>query len=171
MESEYEEILHMIDLIVQEHAELAIRVGRLEIIHRLWVPGTVCKEGEEVFDIVALRGDRTQSLPFSTKQRALIDYLARYKVGQTASQITAGMNIHPFFVNHGKNAKGMGKFKCRINRTSLKVDIERLRKIGTAGFRDLNLIIDPFHFVESIKTEKEVRYRLRAFVKWKHLQY
>jgi hypothetical protein len=171
MDNEHQTILRMIYQIMEERAELKARGGFLEITHRFWIPGTVCKAGEEVFDVSARWAGRTQSLPYSTKQRALIDYLSRYSVGQTATQIAAGMNTHPFFVNYGKNARGRVKFKCKINRTLVKTYISQLRAIGSAGFQALSVNIDPFDFIESIETGKERRYRLRAFVQRKHVEY
>lgn len=171
MRSEHDEIVRVIDLMLLERAERETLGLRLDITHRLWQPGTVCKGGEEVFEIVASYGSCEVSLPLSTKLRALVDYMARYKVAQTASQIAAGMNAHPFYKRHGSNAQGQVRFGCKVNRSSIKEQVSRVRIVIEDAFREFNIYINPFLFVQSVKTEKEVRYRLRAVASWKHLEH
>jgi hypothetical protein len=171
MRGEHQEVLQMVNQILKDRTAIRLSGVCLQITHRFWMPGTSCAPGEEVFDVSAVWAGRTNSLRYSTKQRVLIDYLSRYRIGQTATQIVDGIESHPFYTHYATNARRFSKPLGRVHRTSIKAEIDVLRSNCVEGFSAFNVDIDPYKFIESIKTGKEVRYRLRAVIKPIHIRY
>jgi hypothetical protein len=173
MSAEYATITRMVDVLLFEQAKLITRGPRLTITHRFWVPGTLCKEGEEVFSVSVASYSGDVPIPVSLRPRLLLDYLARHQgVAQSASQIAAGIGSHPFYRLYGGNV-GKGIFPTRrLSRTTVKEQVLRLRQAMAAGFSKAGLAISPERVIVSQKAEtNEVLYRLKAAVTWRHVEY
>ena len=170
MRDELEPVLHKVDLLIEELAQLAAIGPQFFIFHRLWQPETLCKAGEEVAAISLLHRGRRIPLRLSLALRMLFDYLARRRhLAQSASQIAVGITADPFCQLHGANSGAKADLTKRVSRTAVKQQIMRLR-IGLSGaFREGGLMLDPTRVIVSETTlTNEVRYRLRAAVSWQH---
>jgi len=143
------------------------------ITHRFWLPNTVCKEGEEVFSISIETPRGVVSLPLSTQLRILCDYLARHQfVALTASQIAAGINSHPFFKRYGANARGKVFRRRTASRAGVKQQMMRLRRVLAEVLQEAGMDFSPRALIVSeVSDSNERGYRLKAIVKWLHIEY
>jgi len=82
------------------------------------------------------------------------------------------MNIDEFYRRHGTNAKTKALVNKGMSRTAIKEQIMRLRMGLRLAFREVGLNFDPANVVISEPTTtNEVRYRLRASVRWQHSEF
>src|ERR1035441_9704188 len=102
MQSEYKSILlHYIDLLFAEMAELRSSGPHFRIYHRFRKPGTDCAPGEEILAVCLVHRGREYHLRLSLALRILFDYLARHsRFPQSASQIAAGVRADRFSAQH-----------------------------------------------------------------------
>jgi hypothetical protein len=96
--------------------------------------------------------------------------LAKHKhVAQSAGQMAARMNSEEFYRRHGINAKTKALVNKGTSRTAIKQQIMRLRIGLHLALRKAGLNLDPTRIVTSeLTTTNEVRYRLKASVRWQH---
>src|SRR5262249_19643476 len=123
--NEFAGIVRTIRLARAERARLSARGPRFVIVHRFWQPRTFCTPGEAISEIRLLHRRKTFSLPLSCRLMLLFDYLARHRVGQSASLIAAGLNVDPFCQEHGGYANARKFLSRRLSRTAVKQQIMR----------------------------------------------
>ena len=172
MQSKFEPIIRAVRLLAAERAELSGSGPRFLILHRFWVPETLCTPGEAIAEIRLLHRTREIPVPLSLRLMLLFDYLARHKhLGQHAGQIAAGFTVDLFTRQHGAYAGAKGSLSKRVSRTAVKQQIMRLRAGLRWAFRKAGLSLDPTRVLISEPTAaNEVRYRLRASVSWIHTE-
>jgi len=170
MQNEFETIIRAVKLLTTERANLSKSGPRFLIIHRFWQRETLCTPGEAIAEIRVLHRTRTISVPLSLRLMLLFDYLARHKqLGQSASQIAAGLSTDPFTRQHGAYAHASSILVKRMSRTAIKQQIMRLRLGLQQAFRKAGLSLDANRVLRSEPTTtNEVRYLLRASVIWEH---
>jgi hypothetical protein len=171
-QNEFARVLRAIRLAKAEHARLAACGPRFVIVHRFWQPGTICTPGEAVAYICLLHRAEAFSLRLSIGLMLLFDYLARHRhIGQSASLIAAGLNVDPFFQEHGTYANAHEFLSKGLSRTAVKQQIVRLRAALVSVFREAGLNLDVNRVLISEETEgNEVRYRLKISVTWEHFE-
>jgi len=173
MQNEHTAILRLVDLLLQERAELAAQGPHLTITHRFWVPGTLCMDGEEAFSVSALSYLGEMTLPLSTQLRVMTDYLARHQhVPLTVPQIAAGINSHPWFQRYGANVPGKSYRRRRISRAAAKQQVMRLRRALVAGLHKAGIALPSHAVIATVATDtNELGYFLKAVIKWRHIEY
>jgi hypothetical protein len=171
--NEFRAIVRAIELVKAERAELSRRGPRFLVVHRFWQPETICTPGEAIAEVQMMHRRKAFSVPLSTRLLLLFDYLARHKgMPQSASLIAAGLSVDPFSQEHGFYANAEETLSKDLSRTAVKQQIVRLRAALRSAFRKAGLNIDPSRVVISTETEmNEVRYRLKAAVEWRHLEF
>jgi hypothetical protein len=172
MQSEYRSILlHYIDLLFAEIAELRSSGPHFRIYHRFRIPGTDCAPGEEILAVCLVHHGREYHLRLSLALRILFDYMARHsRFPQSASQIEAGVRADRFSARHASAVMERGKPTRSIPRSCVKVYIERLRSALEIAFREAGLLMDPHAVLLSQETVmNEVGYRLKASFEWLHI--
>jgi len=144
MQNEYRSILlHYIDLIFAEIAEMRSSGPHFRIYHRFRKPGTNCAPGEEILAVCFVHRGQEYHLRLSLALRILFDYLARHsRFPQSASQIEAGVRADRFSARHAAAAMGASAFTRRISRSCVKVYIERLRSALESAFHEADLLMD-----------------------------
>lgn len=166
--NEFARVIRQVRVMAGEARRLRETGIRLVIRHR-FSEGDICLPGEEVLGIWVVHRRREFALPLSLRLRLLMDFLATHRyVAQSAGQIAARMNIE-FYRRHGMNAKTKTLVSGRVSRTAIKQQIMRLRRGLYLAFRDAGLSLDPAKVVISESTTtNEIRYRLKASVRWQH---
>jgi hypothetical protein len=161
-------VIYKAEALLLERSLLARSGPRFRVIHRFRIVGTQCQAGEEVFAVfLVYRGEEViVLLPLAL--RLLFDYLGRYcHVGQSASQIAAGMRASSFYRNHAKNSGELSRRK--ISRSAVKEYILRIRRALEVALKQASIPLDPNQILVSEQTEgNEVLYRLRATVQCRH---
>ena len=172
MSSSHAAILRAVDVILYERAALLRQGPCLTITHRLWIPGTLCLPGEEVLGVELRHRARAMALPLSLQLRLMMDYLARnQQQGQSASQIAAGINSHPFFQRHAANTPGRIDLRKRFSRAAVKQQIMRIRRVlDLAAWRVGLMLCSSRILVSETSDTNETHYRLKAVVGWRHIQ-
>jgi hypothetical protein len=167
------EVDEHVDLLLLELRTLRAEGPHLQIIHRFRHPGSECAPGEEIVAVHLLNRAKEFLVPLSCTLLLMFDYLANHAhLPQSAAQITAGMKADPFYHRHGANAATHVRLTRKINRSSIKVYIERLRTALMQAFRNARIQIDPFSVLVSEQTlSNEVGYRLRAHFEWIHIDH
>jgi hypothetical protein len=171
MQNEYKSILlHYIDLLFAEMAELRSSGPHFRIYHRFRKPGTDCAPGEEILAVCLVHRGREHHLRLSLALRILFDYLARHsRLPQSATQIEAGIRADRFSAQHAATVMGSEKFTRSIPRSCVKVYIERLRSALEDAFHEAGFQMDARAVLLSQKTVmNEVAYRLKATFDWVH---
>lgn len=160
-------ILQKVAVLAAEIEQKASHGPRFCIVHRFRKPGVRCLPGEEIAHVVLVWRGRESALPLPLALRILFDYLASQRFAQSAAQIEAGIRADAFYMRHGANA---GKKQLRrVSRSSVREYVRRIRIALNQAFREARLNIDPGRVIASEKTVgNEVRYKLRAIVKWEH---
>jgi hypothetical protein len=172
MQSEYKSILlHYIDLLFAEMAELRSSGPHFRIYHRFRKPGTDCAPGEEIFAVCLVHRGREYHLKLSLALRILFDYLAHHsRFPQSASQIEAGVRADRFCTLHAASVMGRSNLTRSIPRSCVKVYIERLRSTLESAFREAGSQMDARCVLLSKETAmNEVGYRLKANFEWTHI--
>ena len=161
-------VIYRAEALLLERSLLVSSGPRFRVIHRFRVTGTPCGAGEEVFAIFLLYRGREIPVSLPLALRLLFDYLGRhYQVGQSASQIAAGMRASSFYRNHAINSGEISRRK--ISRSAVKEYVLRVRRALDTSFKQASLPLDPGLILVSEQTEgNEVLYRLRATVQWQH---
>lgn len=161
-------VIYKAEALLLERSVLVSSGPRFRVIHRFRITGTICGAGEEVFAIFLLyRGlEIPVSLPLAL--RLLFDYLGRHcKVGQSASQIAAGMRASSFYRNHAMNSGELSRRK--ISRSAVKEYVLRVRRALETVLKQASIPLDSSQVLVSEQTEgNEVLYRLRATVQCQH---
>ena len=157
------------EVLLLELSEMIQNGPRFRIIHRFRKAGTECHAGEEVAAVHLLHRGRAIPLPLPLALRLVFDYLARHHhMPQSASQITAGMRVSPFYVRHGLNAGVLSRRK--ISRSSVKEYVKRIRKAMLVAFRESQTTMNPPRVLVSMNTVgNEAQYRMRAVFEWLHI--
>jgi len=171
--NEFGAILRAIKLVKAERAELSLRGPRFLVVHRFWQPETTCTPGEAIADVRLWHRGREFSLALSTRPLLLFDYLGRHmRLGQSASHIVAGISADPFCQQHGYHADLHENINKKLSRNAIKQQIVRLRAALRSVFREADLNIDPDRVLIAEEIAgNEVRYRLKATIEWRHLEF
>jgi hypothetical protein len=143
------------------------------IVHRFWrgAEGD-CLPGEEVAAILAQYNGCMRQLRLSLALRLLFDHLGRHRwIGQNAAQIEASMRASAFYVRHAANSNTSKKLTRRMNRSTIKVYVARIREALQLAFDEVGIRVQPTDILVSERSVGggEVTYRLRAKVRWVHL--
>ncbi|PYP85987.1 MAG: hypothetical protein DMG65_19575 [Candidatus Angelobacter sp. Gp1-AA117] len=167
--NEFARVIRQVRVMTGEARRLRETGIRLLIRHRFWQRGE-CLPGEEVLGVWVIYRRREFAVPLSLRLRLLTDFLAAHRhVGQSAGQIAARMNIDEFYRRHGTNAKTKALMSSGMSRTAIKQQMMRLRLGFRLALKEARLSIDPTKIVISESTTmNEVRYRLKASVRWQH---
>jgi hypothetical protein len=169
MGDDFAPIIEEIDYVLAEMAALKASGPCLHILHKLHEPGTDCCPGEEVAIVSLVYRAHEIIIRLSPAQSLLIDYLARCRLPQSASQLEVGIRNDRFCARHGAKARTREKYARRIGRTSIKVHVERIRRALQDAFREAGVDLDPFQVLASeTTTGNQVLYKLRAHVDWTH---
>ena len=159
-------LIREIEFLIADSTQLKETGPCFTILHRYWVPGTVCSPGEEVALIELGFG---LSLPLPLTARLLVDYLGHYRLPQSAAQIEAGMRSNPFYANHAYNVKTSSRQTRRFARSEIRVYIERIRKALEPVLEKAGINLDPAEVLVAESTVgNEVSYKLKASVEVIH---
>lgn len=101
MGDEFAPIIEEIDYALAEMAALKDSGPHLRILHKLHEPGTDSHPGEQTALVSLVHRAREIIIPLSPAQNLLMDYLARCRLPQSASQIETGVRNDPFCARHG----------------------------------------------------------------------
>jgi hypothetical protein len=161
-------IVYKAEYLLLERSILASFGVRLQIIHRFRIADVRCHDGEEVAAVLLVHGSRSVQIGLSLALRLIVDYLARHRnIGQSASQVAAGIRTSSFYRNHGANSGASSRRK--ISRTAIKEYVKRIRRALSSALREVGLDVNPTQILVSHRTEgNEVLYKLRAAVEWLH---
>jgi hypothetical protein len=161
-------IIYKAEALLLERSLLASSGPRFRVVHRFRIVGTQCQAGEEVFAVLLVHRGQEIIVPLPLSLRLLFDYLGRHcHVGQSATQVTAGMRASSFYRNHAKNCGELSRRK--ISRSSVKEYVLRIRRALEVAFKQASISLDPSEILVSEQTEgNEVLYRLRATVQYRH---
>lgn len=146
-------------------------VANFVIVHRFWKSETDCLAGEEVVGIWLEIADREVQLPLPLALRLLFDHLARHRwLAESSAQIEASMRSDPFYLRHAANSHSSRKLTRRMSRSGIKVYITRIRQALQLAFDEAEIPLKPTDVLVSEQTvATEVRYRLRAKVRFVHI--
>lgn len=163
-------LVYDIDLVLAAQKELAAAGPSLTICHRFQAPYTSgCTPGEEIY-FISLDAAGGITIKLSTATKLIIDYLARNRVPQNASQIEAGIRADPFYQKHGQNGNTRKRQTRKICRSMVRVYVERFRKALQTAFADAGRTLDPRSVLISEPTDgNEVLYHLKASIRWRHI--
>jgi hypothetical protein len=161
-------VIYKAEALLLERSLLVSSGPRFQVVHRFRISGTRCEAGEEVFAILLLHRGREIPLCLSLAPRLLFDYLGRHRhVGQSASQVAAGMRASSFYRNHAKNSGQMSLRK--ISRSAIKEYVLRTRRAIEAAIGQTSISLAPSKILVSERTDgNEVLYRLRATIQYRH---
>ena len=162
-------LIQEVEFLIAEAVQLEDVGPCFTILHRNWMPGTVCCPGEQVA-LVELN-HRADGIPLSLPlaERLQFDYLGRYRLPQSAAQIEAGMRTDAFCVNHARNAGISSRQTRKFARSEIRVYIQRIRKALEDAFKEAGIKLDPADVLVSERTTgNEVSYRLKGSVEWIH---
>lgn len=167
--NEFARVIRQVRVMAGEARRLRETGIRLLIRHR-FSQSESCLPGEEVLGIWVIYRRREFPIPLGLRLRLLLDFLARHRyIAQSAGQIAAGMNYDEFFRRHGSNARTRTLVTGGVSRTAIKQQIMRLRAGLRRAFHEAGLSLDPIRVLRSEETTaNEIRYRLKAFVRWEH---
>src|ERR1035441_2466704 len=172
MQSEYKSILlHYIDLLFAEMAELRSSGPHFRIYHRFRKPGTDCAPGEEILAVCLVHRGREYYLRLSLALRILFDFLARHsRFPQSARQIELGIRADDFYERHAVNATRRKPLTRKIPRSAVRVYVARLRRALSLAFKEAGLRIDASSVLVSRQTVgNELGYQLKANCDWLHI--
>jgi hypothetical protein len=162
-------IVRGIELLLAEKRSLIAVGPQLKIVHRFWVPGTLCLPGEEILGVCWIHRGRELPLRLSLSSRILIDYLARCRLPQTAAQIEAGILVDTFYLRHGSNGKAGSQIRM-IKKRAVKVFVQRVRVAFRLAFLQAGVRLDPRSILVSQATDTNVTtYRLKVRAEWSHV--
>jgi len=127
-------------------------------------------EAEEILGVWLESSEIQLRLPLTL--RLVLDYLAKHRwVAQSAAQIEAGMRTDPFYLRHGKRSRSSKKMTRRISRSGIKTYVARIRAALQLAFDEAGIDLKVEDILISERTvSNEVGYRLRARVRFVHLQ-
>lgn len=166
MTDPYLSVVREVDLLVAEAASLRCAGPHFVIGHRFAGDG-VCAPGEEVAFVALRHRAREIDLRLSISEKLLFEALARNRhFPQSATQLAGYMRTE-FFARHGANASRLTLVR-KMNHSSIKVYVQRLRKALASAFIEAGLELDPNHVLRSERTIGPIGYRLRATVAWRH---
>lgn len=162
------------DLAIREIERMARGQAKLVIVHRYGNTSTNAARsirrvsGTEIVSVWLIFRGRSYRLRLSTTHLILLDYLCWHcagGIGQSASEIEAGLNEQLFYVHHGSSAKRGRTVIARSSRTSIRKQVERIRGILAELFAEELLPFDPYKILHSEPTStREIRYSIRADV-------
>jgi hypothetical protein len=172
MNDPFDLVTEEVELLLAESAQLASSGPHFLILHRFHRPGAGCAPGEEAAGIWLVFRGRLFPLKLSLALRLFFNYLAVYRwLGQSASQIEAGMKVDRFSLLHGFNARSGRKQTRRTGRSAVRVYVERTREALRLAFQEAGVNLDPSEVMRSESTvANEVQYRLRGTMEWIHTQ-
>lgn len=167
--SKFLPVIRGIELLLAEKRNLAALGPHFKIIHRFWVPGTICLPGEEILTALWVFRGREIPLRLSLSSLILFDLLARCRLPQSAAQIENALRSNKFYSRHAANGKA-GSQTRMIKRRTVKVFIQRIRRELERNFRKYGVRIDPRAVLVSEMSDTNVAvYHLQASVEWAHL--
>jgi hypothetical protein len=162
-------VIQEVDFLLDEATQLREVGPCFSILHRYWVPGTICHPGEEVSLVVLDHSGSGTSLRLSLAERLLFDYLAHYRLPQSAAQIEAGMRSNGFYVKHAQNVRTSCKQTRKFSRSEIRVYIRRIRDALRRALVEAQIHLDPAAILIGERTSgNEVVYRLRGSIELVH---
>ena len=161
-------VIYKAEALLLERSILESSGPRFRITHRFGICGSQCGPGEEIFAIFLIYREREIIVSLPLALRLLFDYLGRHRyVGQSASQIAAGMRTSSSYRNHARNSGELSRHK--ISCSTVKEYVLRTRHALETAIRQTPISLEPNQILVSELTEgNEVQYRLRATVQWLH---
>jgi len=163
-------ILRGVDRLIFDLGALEQNGPRIVVVHRfrLRVSGEGCHPGEEVARVLLPRASQPIDIHLSLGPRLLFDHLARTRhIPQSATQVSRSMRHSQFVNQHGRNAGFLSLRK--VNPSSVKEYVKRIRKALGEAFEEAQLPIDPTAVLVSRAVSNEVRYVLRSRIEWVHV--
>ncbi len=163
-------VLYKAEALLLEQSLLATAGPQFRVLHRFNIAGTLCQAGEEVFAVFLLHRGQEILVRLPLALRLLFDYLGHHRhLGQSSSQIAAGIRASSFYRNHGMNS---GEPSRRlISRSAVKEYVLRIRRALEVAIRDTDGSFNSCQILVSEQCEgNEVLYRLRATVQWLHTE-
>lgn len=127
--SELDLVLFYYDLAIREIKRMTCGQVKLTIVHRYGATSTNAERsirrvaGAEIVSAWLIFRGRSYRLPLSTTHLILLDYLCWHcagGIGQSASEIEAGLKEQLFYVHHASFAKRRGTVLARSSRTSIR---------------------------------------------------
>jgi hypothetical protein len=169
-------ILEEIDFLLAERRELAAQGPHFRIIHNTrgqWAGDphrAGCLPGEDLLGIVLIYRGREYQLPLSPAEASLFDFLGRFRIGQTASQIERGIRGDAFYMAQYARAWKSNRRTAEFHRTTIKAYVKRIRLAMAQAFADAGLLLDPVRVMVSQPTVRnEKAYSVRARIQWLHV--
>jgi len=166
-------VLESVDLLLLELKTLRAIGPHFKILHYYRQVGSDCLPGEEVAAVHFIFRGREFFVRLGGALLLLFDYLARHsRLPQTASQIALRIQGDAFCQKHGANAGDGVRLVRKINRSSVKVYIERLRVALGQAFHDARVPLDPYAVLVSEEmSSNQVGYQLKATFEWIHVEH
>jgi len=176
--SELDLALFYYDLAIREIERMTRGQVKLIVVHRYGATlpdtrGPIRRvAGTEIASAWLIFRGRSYQLPLSATHLILFDYLCWHcagGIGQSASEIEAGLNEQLFYVHHASTAKRRGTVIARSSRTSIRKQVERIRRTMRELFEEEHLPLDPIQIIRSSPTStREIRYSICAEVAWEN---
>jgi hypothetical protein len=167
-------IVREIDLLLAEVREQVETGQCFRILHRFREPGTWCAPGEEIVAVHLIYRGREFLVHLGSTLLVMFDYLAHHsRLPQTAIQIVLGIKADPFYRKHGFNASIHSRLPKKINRSEVRVYIERIRAALKTAFSEAGMLIDPCCVLVSEEEtgSNRVAYRIKGNFDWVHLDH
>jgi ribosomal protein S20 len=169
-------VLEEIDYLLAEQRELAFQGPQFVIVHKTDPrPGLEelragCLPEEKLLGVLLMYHGQERQLRLSPAEAALFNYVAQYRIGQTASQIERGIRSDPFIAAQRLRARTSNRRNARFHRTTIKTYVKRIRAALASAFTDVGLRLDPESVMVAQRTVgNEVAYTIRARVEWRHV--
>ena len=169
-------IVEEIDFLLAERRELAAQGPIFRIVHKtrgVWA-GTPrrapCLRGEELLGMSLMYRGREYQMPLSPAEASLFDFLGRFRMGQTASQIERGIRGDAFCMAQHLRARRLKRRNAQFHRTTIRAYVKRIRLALARVFNDAGLHLDPMRVMVSQSTVgNELAYSIRARIQWLHV--
>jgi len=167
----YDPLLNAIKLAMHKLRKYRASGPEFAIVRRFHQPDMpFCSPGEETVDVRLSSHHEHPSVPFSTIQRFIFDYMSRHRCAQNAESISLGMQADPFIQKQGDFSGARPGFKRIITGPAVKMNMRRMRDCLDDLFEQFRCPFQAERVLVSEPTEgKEVRYKLRAIVRVVHV--
>lgn len=175
MNDKYGEVIENVELALLQQRISRSKGYLFRIIHRYRHPGLGidCGVGEEIAAAFALVGGQEYVIAISGAALLLFDYLAHYRLPQTAIQIVRGIEANSFYQRHGSNAFSRTQIATKVSLSEVRVYIERIRSALARALLEAGTSIDPrtILFSERTADSNRLAYRLKGSFEWLHVDY
>ncbi len=170
LKNRFGRVLETVDLLAAELRSLRSQGPCFMILHRFHNPGSDCTPGEEAAAVLLHHHGREYRVPLPPTRLLLFDFLARRsRIPLSGSQIVTAMSVDPFAMRHGLNATSSAQAPPKIQRSCLKIYVQRIRLALKQCFDEAGLKINPHDVLASQTTvSNRIGYRLIATCEWIH---